>query len=114
MAALALDAVVPESNFDWADAVKISLLTADGLRVSANLLKTQEDYWLRLSASLHSPASPGELVGAGEDSDIPAEPSERVGLITERVAGWAYRIPQYKAELMIKRMNDLLKPLDAE
>ena len=114
LASLSLDAVVPENDIDWTDSVRIKLLTADGVQVSARLASSQEHYWLSLSASIYKPNSSADLVDAGDESQTSAEPSERVGMITDRVTGWAYRIPQYKAELLTKRMDDVLKPAEAE
>ena len=39
-----------------------------------------------------------------------ADLAKRVGDINRRVQGWAYAIPQYKSQVMTKRMKDLLKP----
>jgi len=112
MAALRLDAVVRASDVDWSDAVKISVLTADGLQVSAQLVSIEDQHWISLSASVYRPARSQELVEADVETHAPLEPTERVNRITDRVSGWAYAIPQYKAEVLMKRMEDLLKPLD--
>ena len=112
MAALRLDAVVRASDVDWSDAVKISVLTADGLQVSAQLVSKEDQHWISLSASVYRPARSQELVEADVETHAPLEPTERVNRITDRVSGWAYAIPQYKAEVLMKRMDDLLKPLD--
>lgn len=111
MASLRLDAVVPASDIDWTDAVKVSVLTAGGLQVSAKLVSTQEQHWISLSASAYQPAGSGE---PGTETDAPLEPAERVSRITDRVTGWAYAIPVYKAEVLTKRMEDLLKPLETD
>ena len=112
MATLRLDAVVPASDIDWSDAVKISVLTADGLQVSAQLVSKEDLHWFSLSASVYQPATLHEPVEPDVETDAPLEPTERVNRITERVTGWAYAIPQYKAEVLMKRMDDLLQPLD--
>jgi hypothetical protein len=109
MASLRLDAVVPESTIDWSDAVGISVLTADGLQISAKLVSKEDQNWISLSASAYQPAGSGEPVETGTETDAPLEPAERVKRINERVTGWAYRIPQYKSEVLTKRMDNLLK-----
>jgi hypothetical protein len=114
MASLRLDAVVPESDVDWSDAVKVRVLTADGLQVSAKLVSWQEHYWVSLSASVYKPVSSGQLDESGIENQAPPEPTERVNRIADRVSGWAYRIPQHNAEVLTKRMDDLLKPLETD
>ena len=112
MTSLRLDAVVPAGDVDWSDAVNISALTADGLRVSAQLVSKEDQHWISLSASVYRPAVAQEPVEVDVETIAPLEPTERVNQITDRVTGWAYAIPQYKAEVLMKRMDDLLKPLD--
>ena len=112
MATLRLDAVVPDSEIDWANAVNINLLTADGVQVSAQLASVEDQYWISLSASVYQDADSGESDDAGMEADAFGELTERVSRITDRVTGWAFAIPQYKAEAMTKRMDDLLKPLE--
>ncbi len=114
MASLRLDAVVPASNIDWSNAVEIRVLTADGMRVSAKLVSKEDQHWISLSASEYQPAGSGEPVEPGTETDAPLEPAERVKRINVRVTGWAYRIPQYKAEVLTKQMDDLLKPLETD
>jgi len=114
MASLSLDEVVPESDIDWSDAVEVSVLTADGLQVAAKLVSREDQYWFSLSASAYKSASSGELAEPGIENQAPLELTERVIQINERVTGWAYRIPQYKAEVLTKRMDDVLKPLESD
>jgi hypothetical protein len=90
------------------------------------------EYWIRLRAGLYQTAldSAVELPGdsgddqdsaAGEDEGEPQgapdettsdDPAERARDINERVSGWAYRIPKYKADSMNKRLEDLLQPAE--
>ena len=39
-----------------------------------------------------------------------AKPQDRAAEINRRVSGWAYAIPQYKYDVLTRRMSDLLKP----
>jgi hypothetical protein len=114
MASLRLDAVVPESDIDWSDAVKINVITADGLQVSAQLASREDQQWISLSASAYQPVGSGEPIASATQSDAFPELAERVQWINERVTGWAYQIPQDKAEVLTKRMDDLLKPLEID
>jgi len=52
--------------------------------------------------------------GAGKKESAEKERTERVASINSRVNGWAYAIPQFKAQVMQKRLEDLLKPPEAE
>lgn len=113
MASLKLDAVAPQNDLDWTAAVETRLLTATGLRVSAQLVSVGDEHWIKLNATAHQPAASGEPVEAGTEPEGFAELSKRVSRINERVAGWAYKIPQYKHETLTKRMDDVLQSLEA-
>ena len=107
MASLRMDAVMPDKDFDWSDAVEIRLLTADGLQVTAKLVSAQEQHWIRLNADVY------QASGSDESADN-SGPAERANRINERVGGWAYQIPQYKSDTMTKRMEDLLQTAESD
>jgi hypothetical protein len=93
--------------------------------------------WLRLSAQSHEAAKPAaddaaEPATAGQESvdpgdsgqaadtgdsaeadsaETPVDATQRAEEINQRVSGWAYEIPSYKASALTKRMDDLLKAL---
>jgi len=133
LAGLQLEDVMPDSGLDWSQATHLRALTADGVEVQADLLPVDEKYWLRLAASVYSPAAATsetsktegavEATAGGEDSgeevaETPdsalAERQQRVTEINGRVSGWAYSIPDYKAQLMSKHMDDLLAPVEQD
>jgi hypothetical protein len=109
LAALNLEDVVPDSEVDWADAVVFSLLTADGLRVNADLVVREDEHWIRLQASAEKSGSDE----AGQEDDVQFatsdDASDRVRQINSRVKGWAYRIPKHKFDTLTRRMSDMLK-----
>lgn len=120
LSGLVMDEVVADSEIDWSQANHVRVLTADGLEITAELVKSEEKSWLRLAASAYAPehkvtrtdeekpdAAPMEEVAA-------AELGKRVESINRRVGAWAYAIPDYKAEVMSKRLEDLLKPLQQD
>ena len=109
MASLTLDEVRAESEIDWDGSVNFQLLTADGLRASANLVKSEDTYWIRLEAFAYQ-AVAGEI--ATEEVALSDDVSARAEQINDRVKGWAYQIPQAKFDAMSKRMADLLQPLE--
>jgi hypothetical protein len=114
LASLRLDAVVPASDIDWTDAVKIKVLTADGLQVLAQLASGQDQQWISLSASAYQPVGSGGSIAPATEPLVSSELADRVKQINERVTGWAYRIPQHNAGLLTKRMDDLLMPLETD
>lgn len=116
MAKLELDSVAPDGDFDWSNAVRFKLLTADGLIVDAELLArppasedetTDPEHWLRLQASVYTTAVDSEM-NEGKGS---ADTADRARAINQRVGGWAYRIPRYSFDTMIKRKGDLLQAI---
>lgn len=114
LAALSLDDVVPDSRLDWSEPVRFSLLTADGLHIEVDLMaiagqdagEPADEHWMRLTAGLYTTALES---GEGQAATAP-ETAERAEIINGRVAGWAYKIPKYKFDSMVKRMEDLLQP----
>ena len=130
LAALQLDSVRKADEIDWTDAVVFSLLTADGVRVQAQLTATENESWIGLTASAHLSAqsatesSPDVHTEDGAEDGQEAAPPDmavadagsasvnRAETINQRVSGWAYQIPSYKYDAMIKRMEDMLKSLE--
>jgi hypothetical protein len=134
---LQLDDVRKEDQVDFSSASQFSLLTADGLEVSAEVVAVDEQHWLRLNAALREVEAPEIKAEQGDNAeqavtvapaagDDPVDESVaeaagqddpeaatrlRAENINRRVSGWAYAIPAYKAEIMDKRMADVLKTL---
>jgi hypothetical protein len=131
LATLTLEAVSPDSDIDWTGAAHFGLVTADGLRIDADLVaigatgetepaagaaaddapEPAGDYWIRLQAGLYQTAVESGVEASGGEEDSGTR--SRAEAINQRVAGWAYRIPKYKFDTMNKRMEDLLKAPDA-
>lgn len=119
LASLTLDAVVPDTEIDWSGSERFGLVTADGLRMDAELVAVESvaddeasetAHWIRLQAGLYQTAVESGVTPPEEEA---AETRERAETINLRVSGWAYRIPKYKYDAMTKRLNDLLKAPDA-
>jgi hypothetical protein len=120
LAGLTLEEARQDSEIEWSGAIRLRLLTADGLEVQAELNKFEEKNWIRLMASTYpvgskdsDPAETGQEqdsieVSAGRDR------LARAGEINKRTGGWAYAISEINSEAMSKRMEDLLKPLAEE
>ena len=95
--------------------------TFDGLILDVRTSKIDEEHWITLNARFEPPP---DVVGPMPDDpegEAEAQPSvepERqeevraeVEEINTRHAGWAYQVPQFKANVLLRRMEDLLAPL---
>ncbi|MEJ2383852.1 MAG: DUF4340 domain-containing protein [Xanthomonadales bacterium] len=116
LATLRLDDVAQEDEVDWTDATVYRVVTADGLEIQAEVVAIppiEEDeqdvseHWLRLTAGVYTT---GLDTGVAAEADDAAA-RERAQAINERVQGWAYRVPEYKASSMTKQMSDLVQPV---
>jgi hypothetical protein len=120
LASLQLDDVKPAATIDWNSAIRYALVTADGLRVDADLAdlavtggdeeEAEHEYWVRLEAGVYQTAVDSAVETAMEDGGA----AQRAAAINDRVRGWAYRIPKYKFDGMSKRLADLLQPVEAD
>ncbi len=112
LAALELQDVVPASRFSWEDATRFRILTADGLVVTTDLLAVDDGqggdaeprYWIQLVAGIYTTGI-GTAAAAGSDV---AATRARADEINSRVSGWAYEIPAYRYETMVRRMDEFL------
>jgi hypothetical protein len=148
LADLRLDEVRPAATVDFEQPVRLRMLTADGLQVDAELAEVDEGHWIRLQASVHTPAAAAATAGEAADrsgaeaetastetpdpaapgapaadanvmesppgdetAGAPSEPdpAERAATINQRVEGWVYAIPQYKFDVLTRRLEDMLK-----
>lgn len=141
LSSLSLENVAPQSELGWDGAVRFGLVTADGLRLDAELVTTgaaadapaQEgqgevegaaddappaeaqqavEHWLRLQAGLYQTALDSAVEAPADQGAGTIDPTERAAEINRRVSGWAYRIPKYKYDAMNKRVEDLLQAVD--
>ncbi|MDH5749866.1 MAG: hypothetical protein OEY85_11215, partial [Rhodospirillales bacterium] len=107
-----------EITFDPAKTVRATLKTFDGLTLEAALIETADNSnWLTLEAkgekaeNQEIPGTPGTKV-AEESKDNMMDkkgPEARAWAINDRVAGWVYSIPGYKAGAFSTRLKDLLE-----
>ena len=123
---LTLEDVRPASDAEPATTALFT--TKDGLEVSVRVIDTV------VEPAEPAPDAEEEAPAAAEDETTPAETApaepeiehwlalsakassdeakERADAINARVEGWEYRVPDYKAELLTKRWDDLLKPAE--
>ncbi|MBT8074683.1 MAG: DUF4340 domain-containing protein, partial [Xanthomonadales bacterium] len=115
---LDMETVRSATGVDWNDAVKLRMLMFSGVEILADLVETGDEYMLRLQAS-HPAAnvvSKEDGVSAEQEA-IEKQAAEDVGKVVEginkRTAGWAYGISKSKFDAMVKKPEDLLKPLES-
>ena len=116
---LDLETVRPASDADWSAAVKMRLLMFSGVELMAEMLETGDEYLLRLDAShpaavVRAPVE--ELAGSVEQQEIEKraldDVAETVENINQKVTGWVYGIAKNKYDALVKKPEDLLKPLE--
>jgi hypothetical protein len=85
--------------------------SADGVEWKrAEVVTVDTKSWLKLEAF---PTRSRKMNQWKEQPQIAvADQLERIEGINQRVRGWAYSIPEFKAELISKRKDNLLKPLE--
>lgn len=118
---LDMEAVRPEGDVDWSEAVRMRLLTFAGVEFMVEMLEQDEQYLLRLNAS-HPAAAVVTNQAEGEERESAQQEIEQqamhevtqaVEAINKWTAGWVYTIAKYKYEAMTKKPEDLLKPLES-
>jgi len=115
---LRLDDVRPAAAAEAAArAVQVVAETFDGLRVRMDVRGSQDEPLVLLGAeydeSLRRPQAQ-EDTGAQDDTAAPEVPSpeevrEEVGALNARWQGWAYVIPGYKFDYVVRRPEELVK-----
>jgi hypothetical protein len=114
---LDMEAVQPEDMVDWDEAVKMRMLLFSGVEILADMVESGDEYMLRLRAS-HPAAKVLESESSVpiEQQEIERQAADEVAKIVEGInqksLGWAYGISQQKFEAMVKKPEELLKPLD--
>ena len=113
---LNMETVRSESSVDWTDAVRMRLLMFSGVEFLADLVEVGDEYLLRLHAT--HPAASVVQVDSGVSSaqqeiekQAADDIAQQVESINRKVSGWAYGISKQKFDAMVKKPEDLLKPL---
>lgn len=113
--ALNLDDVRKGDAFE-ADVVTTTFDTFDGTRIVVETMKSDDGNWISLRAIADDQDVAAE--GVAEDGEkIEGEAAvdvESAAEINARVEGWQYRIPEYKANQLTRRFEDILKAESAE
>ena len=116
---LNMETVRPASSIDWTEAVKMRVLSFSGMEILADLVIEGDEYLLRLHASYPDASivqDDGE--GAASQTEIEKQAQDdvagKVDGINQKVDGWAYGISKQKFEVMVKKPEDMLKPLESD
>lgn len=107
---LDFDDVRPASEVKFADnGPRYEAKTFDGETVTLDLTEVDGKTWARLGARYEAPAQPvpADDPGAAKLKSA-AEATKEAADLAAR-ATWAYRLPDYKAEPMKKKLEDLLE-----
>ena len=108
---LNMETVQPADNIDWGDAVRMRLLMFSGMEIMAEMVDAEGEYLLRLHAGY--PAA-----DIADQQEIERRAAEDVLKnaedINQKVVGWAYGISKQKFDVMVNKLEDLLKPLEPQ
>ena len=128
LSTLRFDDVVSAADFDQGEPdATVRYHLVDGRRITARAWRRDEASWVAFDVDL----DPAEDAGPAGQQDVPegqsdqaerdageaeaelerADP-EAVARRDAELAGWVYRIPTYKFDQMVRRMEDLLRPVE--
>lgn len=105
---LQLEDVRPAAQVDFAGATRGEIRTFDGLVVETSTIERDGVVWVTFAARFEPPAGPisAEQVVAGLK---PAEEAAKEAAdLQARVGGWAYRVIPWKAEILRRKLDDVL------
>ena len=105
---LELESVRPAGFVDWSNAVNMRLLMFSAVEIMADMIESEGEYLLRLSAS--HPAA--RVAQQDVEKQAHEEVAKTVESINQRTKGWVYTISKAKFDAMVKKPEDLLKPLE--
>lgn len=91
--------VRPAKYLDFTNSARLTTKTFDGLTIRVEAVKDGADVWATVSA---------------EGSADKADSRKEARAINAKSAGWAYKLPSFKAEQFMTTLDSLLKPLDSQ
>lgn len=116
---LSLDDVLPAVDVGMGDTPlgSATYRCSDGLLVEVRVSDVDGTRWATLNARFDEPPSVGPVPEEGaETEDAAGSESVRAEALelNRRLGPWAFAIPEYKADVLVREMEDLLKDLEAE
>lgn len=123
---LTLEDVMPETVFDGGEpAAEISYQLTDGRQISVRAWKTDANRFIALNMAMAlkdddtddieqgMQAPEDENGDASPPPEVPRAEPEAVARSSEALAGWVFRISVPRYEQLVRRSEDLLRPLPA-
>ena len=118
---LKLETVRQQGKLDWSDAVKMRLLMFSGVEILAEVMEADGVYLLRLHASHPASNVLGhqsiDNTGSIEQQEIDRRAQIDIERVVEEInqntTGWVYGIAKQKYDVMVRKPEELLKPLES-
>jgi len=123
VSSLSLEDVMPANEFDGGDPDAIAVYEiADGRVVSLAAWKNDAGHFFTIDLTISPEREVStEPVADEKDEENPAEEeaTERadpveVARTASRIGSWVFKVPAAKYDLVVKRLEDMLKPLEKE
>ena len=115
LAMLNMESVRADDDIDWGEAIRFRMLTFSGVEIIADVMQSGDVHLLRLTAS--SPLTEVKGAETPEEGSVEARASADVKKIVddinEKATNWAYLISKSKYDVISKKKEDLLKPVEA-
>ena len=118
---LSLEDVMPANEFDRGDPDAIAVYEiADGRVVSLAAWKSDDDHFFTVDLTMSPEAEvTAEPAADGDDENNPLESEAieradpvKVARTASRIGSWVFKVPAAKYDLVVKRLEDMLKPLE--
>lgn len=108
---ISFDDVSPADKIDFKGASQAAYMSFDGLTLSLTLVEKDRDFWL-MGNAISNPVPPAPAAPGAKPEDPKLKPNvdAEAKEINKMMAGWAYKVPRYKAVLMSSPLEDLLRP----
>jgi len=106
-------------NFTFPDNAHVTTVrTFDGMGITVKSTKIDDVAYVRVkfdydpeTATVASTTSDaGSGTGETDISSTPVDFSAHVSMLNKKLSGWVFIIPEFKYEILAKRMDDLVKP----
>ena len=118
---LELETVRQQEDLDWSNAVKMRMLMFSGVEIMAEVMEAGGEYLLQLHASHPAANVVGhqsiENLASIEQQEIDSQAQidikKVVDDINQNTTGWVYGISKQKFDVLVRRPEELLKPLES-
>lgn len=87
--------------------------TWDGLTISAGIVAEGDNAWVAFSAHT-APVVSDEASEDTETTTVELPSVDEADEINSRLSGWQYQLAVYKKDMLVRRWDDILEPLESE